>query len=82
MKIEAAMLSEIIYKLTGPIYPVGETHEDNERHENVKVLTELVDLLLADIDRIAAENKDRSEHSMRVIGQHCSKFLHQIACEF
>ena len=45
-------LLEVVRKLVGEIDPVGETNEDNKRFENLKVLTDLVDSLLTDIDRV------------------------------
>jgi len=51
-------LHEIVKKLVGNINPVGETHTDNARFENLKVMTGLVDALLTDIDTVAVNNKD------------------------
>jgi len=68
---------EIVSKLIGPIEPVGETHTDNERFENLKNLTELVEGLLYDIDRVAS-NKNRAEYSMKRAGQHAEFFINEI----
>ena len=37
---------DVVKKLIGPIEPVGESHTDEKRFENLKALTELVDSLL------------------------------------
>ena len=37
---------EVVEKLIGPVSPVGETHTDNARFENLKELIELTDRLL------------------------------------
>jgi hypothetical protein len=71
-------LYNVVTKLVGPTRPIGSTGEDNERFENLKALTELVDKLLTDIDRIAAEDKNRDEFSMARAGQFCDKFLDKI----
>lgn len=67
-------LHEIITKLNGPISPVGETHTDNVRYENLKTAVELVEWLLTDINHVAI-NKDRSEYSMKRAGEYAAKFL-------
>jgi len=67
-------LYDVVAQLAGPINPVGETHTDNERFENLKVMTALVDTLLADIERVAAY-KDRPEYSMSKAGTFAHAFL-------
>ena len=63
---------EVIKKLIGSIEPVGETHTDNARYENLQEMTRLADALLEDIGDIARHNKDRPEYSMSKAG----KFAH------
>lgn len=72
---------EVVTKLIGPVNPVGCSQSDAVRLENVKVLTALVDSLLTDIDGIAMSYKDSHEHSVKLIGQHCSGFLDQIGIQ-
>lgn len=69
---------DVVKKLIGEIDPVGETNADNIRYENLKATTALVDALLTDIDRVATNNKDRCEYSMKRAGEYSSKFLDQI----
>jgi len=66
---------EIVEKLCGPINPVGKTETDENRLENLKIMTELVDNLIEIIGHVARQNKDRTEHSMKVAGEHAHKFL-------
>ena len=66
---------EVINKLIGNIEPVGESHTDEKRLENIKQLTKLVDRLITDISDVARYNKDRQEYSMIEIGQHANSFL-------
>lgn len=61
-------IHEIVKKLVGPIKPIGETNTDHERYKNLKVMTELVDRLVFDIDHIIP-NKDRVEYSMKRAGE-------------
>ena len=70
-------IHEIVKKLVGPIDPVGETHTDDNRFENLKVMTELVGELLTDIDRVIP-NKERVEFSMKRAGEHADKFYDEI----
>lgn len=71
-------LYEIVTKLVGPVRPIGDSVEDAQRLAQLKDLTELVDKLLTDIDRIADEFAHREEWSMKQAGQHCAMFLDTI----
>ena len=69
---------DVVMKLVGPVRPVGETHTDDKSFENLKVLVELTDKLLTDIDEIATDNKDRVEFSMNRAGKYCAAFYDRI----
>lgn len=69
---------DVVIKLIGPIEPIGETNTDNNRFENLKAMTELVDELLTDIDTVVYLNKDRSEYSRKRAGQFASEFYKKI----
>lgn len=71
-------LYDVVMKLIGEIEPVGETHEDNHRFENLKNLTELVDRLLGDIQDVADTNVGRVEFSLSRAGKMCENFLHNV----
>jgi len=68
-------LYEIIMKLNGPISPLGESHEDGRRFENLEQLIGVIDLILFDIEQIAAVNEDRVEFSMNRAGKTSREFL-------
>ena len=68
---------EIVKKLIGPIDPIGETNEDNDRYENLKEVTDLVDKLLFDIVQVALQ-KDRGEYSISRAGKFADEFLKEI----
>lgn len=70
-------LYSVVMKLTGPVEAVGDTHADLKRFENLKALTELVDLLLGDI-HAASQTADRKEASMQAIGLHARNFLREV----
>ena len=69
---------DVVKKLIGEIYPVGETHTDDRRFENLKEMIELVDKLLTDIDKVAYRNKDRVEFSMKRAGGCAKEFLDKL----
>lgn len=69
---------DIVKKLVGPINPVGETNTDDERFKNLKVMTELVDELLTDIDTVAYQNKDSHEYSRKRAAEFASAFYAKI----
>lgn len=73
-------LIDVVRKLIGPVEPVGETRADDERYENLKALTALVDNLICEV-RYVTENKSRHEFSMKRAGEHASKFLRSIGVE-
>jgi hypothetical protein len=77
-KEQSMELYDVVTKLVGPTNPVGETRADDERFENLKALTGLVDQLLVDIDRIACANNGRPEFSMTRAGKFCAEFLTQL----
>lgn len=68
-------LVDVVYKLVGPVKPVGETNADNERYRNLKVLCALVEDLVTEIDGVAFTNKDRPEYSMQRAGKFAHDFL-------
>ena len=70
-------IHEIVKKLVGKIDPVGETNTDNDRFENLKVMTDLVDDLLTDINWVAQQN-NRHEYSINRAGQFAASFLDEI----
>ena len=70
-------IHEIVKKLVGETDPVGETNADNDRFENLKAMTELVDELLSDIYRVARGN-NRHEYSINRAGQFASSFLDEV----
>lgn len=66
--------TQIVMKLIGPITPVGETHTDNERFENLKDLCELVSELNLKIKEVA-EERTRQEYSIKRAGEYANNFL-------
>lgn len=69
---------EVVKKLIGPIDPIGATHVDEPRYNNLVIMTELVDKLLSDINRVGYNNKNRVEHSMQKAGKFADKFFDDI----
>ena len=89
-------IHEIVKKLVGKIYPVGyadlrnanlrnadlgETDADNDRFENLKAMTKLVDDLLTDINWVAQQN-NRHEYSINRAGQFAASFLEEICRDY
>jgi len=79
--MEGCDIHYIVTKLVGAIDPVGETNEDNARFENLKVLTELVEDLLTDINCVY-HYINRHEYSMKRAGEYADKFLLRIIEEY
>lgn len=72
-KVDSTILHEVIKRLVGPIDPVGETIADSDRFDNLKMMTYVVEHLMADIERVAV-HADRKEFSMKRAGQYAKKF--------
>lgn len=67
-------IHEIVKRLIGPIRPAGDSSVDRGRFENLKIMTELVTLLVADIDDVAMEENSH-EFSVKQAGEFASKYL-------
>ena len=65
---------EVVKKLVGEIEPIGATEEDDKRFENLKIMTELIDKLLYDIDNINYRFKKSHQFSMKRAAEYASKF--------
>ncbi len=70
-------IADVVMKLVGNIEPIGETHVDEKRLENLKALTSLVDGLLHDIC-IVAQKKDCAEYSKSKAGKFADAFIKYI----
>jgi len=66
--------TQIVRKLIGPIKPVGTSHIDDDRLENLKEMCNTVGELVADI-QIVADCKDRHEHSVKEAGEFADTFI-------
>lgn len=71
MKLEPL---EIIEKLLGEIRPVGATHIDTERFENLNNYEDLIKQLVYKYASLI-ENIDRYEHSMKIVGERTLNFV-------
>ena len=65
---------DIVKKLIGPIEPVGASHIDPKRQDNLKKMIELSWKIIAEIMEVSKE-KDRQEYSIKVIGKEANMFL-------
>lgn len=67
-------IKEIVQKLVGSIQPSGESNLDTQRLENLKVMCNLVEDLVMEINYVSRD-KDRYEASMKEMGVYADKFL-------
>ena len=68
----------VVIALIGETNPVGETHIDNLRYENLAKLTALTEMLLGDIATIAEDYKNNHQYSMKRASKFCSDFYDYI----
>lgn len=66
--MDAETILEVTRKIIGETEPYGDSAIDRERTENVDNLIYVIDELLYDLEKVAA-NKDRHEGSMRIMGE-------------
>lgn len=78
VSIERLSCEEIVKRILGPTYPLGEHGADAERLQNVRRMTALVDDLLNHL-RLLAKQSSSSEASVRAIGDHAKEFLRYLA---
>ena len=69
-------ISQILEKLFGKIYPVGETNEDNKRYENIQNYYEALSFIIASL-REASEFRKSPASSISDIGQECYDILRE-----
>lgn len=74
LEVNKVELHEIVMKLVGPVSPTGDRDEDRRRLENLRNLTELVELLLQQLKDVS-HSVNRQELSMKVMGFHAKDFL-------
>jgi hypothetical protein len=65
---------EIVKKLIGPIIPVGDSNIDEQRFENLKNTTELLDKLFFDINQVA-QYSNSQESSCSRSGKYAKEYL-------
>lgn len=66
---------EIVNKLIGRIEPAGDESRDDDYFENLKVMVDLTNRLIMQIDNVAYKYKDSYEHSVKRAADYASKFL-------
>lgn len=71
---------EVIKKLIGKIYPVGESHTDEIRYENLLEMLSLIDRLLFDVNTVA-NHRTNHQASMAKAGKRAKEFLNDIALQ-
>lgn len=71
----ADTIYEVISKITGDVYPAGESNIDRIRLENVKTFIQVFDKMHTIIDDIAYRYRDSPRMSERSIGKICSDHL-------
>jgi hypothetical protein len=74
-------LTELVFTLTGPVRPVGATHVDDKRLENLRVLCELYEALTQELYMVAKQ-KDRQEMSIQTVANRAQQTLDFVKEEY
>lgn len=70
-------LDEIVLRLVGPVRATGQHEVDQQRLDNLKVLTGLVEKLLTEIQGASASANNHQD-SMKAIGLYAKDFLKEM----
>lgn len=70
-------IKELVSKIIGKVYPVGETYEDESRFESLKELKDLLDYCVAEIYEVSLE-AGRPEYSVSRAGNFARGYLRQL----
>ena len=76
--MDSLQILNVVNKLVGRIHPVGETNVDHIRLENLKIMCELCQELLIEINSVAVSNRHRYEHSVLQIQQQAEQFINRM----
>jgi hypothetical protein len=71
-------ISEIVDKIVGPTMPVGSTHLDDERYNNLELLEAIAMYTISQLISISA-NRNREEYSMQKAGKRAYEILNEIS---
>lgn len=75
--MDNAIVSEVVMKLVGPIEPIGASHVDEIRLNNLKHLTAVIDVLLREVSSVAGCRESRRA-SCRIAGLTAKRYLNEI----
>lgn len=67
---------QVITKLVGPIEPIGETNTDEKRFENLKMMTDIVNELVTEIEHVSYS--ERQQFSVKRAGKFADDFLKEL----
>ena len=68
-------VKEIVMKLVGPIDPVGESHTDTKRLENLKELNDVILSLMAEVEGVLNSNESVHEYSRKEAANKARKLI-------
>lgn len=79
--LSADQITDVVLALVGDTDAYGESHIDKTSLENQKVLTDVIDTLIWEVIK-NTKYADRTEYSIRLIGQHARRFLGNMIEEY
>ena len=74
-------LYDVVMKLTGPVMPVGDSRQDEERLKNLVELCDLVDRLHTEIDEVASMRGWDHMASVKKAKDYAGSFLTRLGIE-
>ena len=77
-EIDTYTIYALAKQLIGPINPVGETHTDNKRFENLESFYCILSDLLDDFSRVALDNQNCHEASRKKAADYVAECLNDI----
>ena len=74
-------LYPVVKRLLGQIDPVGSTHVDEIRLENLNDTIDLIERLFHDVYQVSKQS-NRMEHSISLAGKKANTFIKNIVAEY
>ena len=79
MIIDAKTIAEIVEKLVGPIYPVGDASQDDARFDSLVRMTDVIDRLLETVEDVACSANVNSQFSsVKKAGRFAQSWLEEV----
>ena len=68
-------IADVVLKLIGDVQPVGSTHIDNKKYENLEVMGEVFYRLFRELSEVEYDSRNRVQASMKGASKKAQKII-------